>query len=322
MNNAPPQLTFVRDLFDSFETRHQHARAVRARAERRVARGVYMDATDWAALDDDEKYAARVRAIALTRTHRPVLSHWSAAVIHGLPVVGNWPTDVHSTAPMAGGRSRAGVVRHAKRLDEADVVEVDGLQLTSVARTVIDMATIASRGCAIAMADRALLVDRFSRRDPLTTRDELLATWNRMLPFRGHMRALEVIEFAEDRSESVLESVSRVTMRVIGCPPPRLQIPFYDSDGFIAEPDFSWEKFGIVGEADGEAKYRDARLRGGRSAEQVVIDEKNREDRLRARGFTVCRWGWKVATDPELLRARLSTAGLPVGIPSRRTRRR
>ena len=56
-----------------------------------------------------------------------------------------------------------------------------------------------------------------------------------------------------------------------------------------------------------------ARLRGGRSAERVVLDEKIREDRLRALGLRVVRWRWPAATTPGALATALSAAGLPLG---------
>lgn len=279
-----------------------------------MARGVYMSAESWAALDPDARYAARVRAIALTRRYRPVLSHWSAAVLHGLPVVGPWPDAVHVTRSGTTARFRTHIAQRNRDLDADDITEIDGMLVTSVVRTVLDMATVASRFTAVAMADRALLVDRFQRREPLATRDELLACWERMLPFRGHIRSRDVIEFADTRAESPLESVSRVTMQQIGCPPPELQVAHYDAAGFIGETDFAWPEFGVVGEADGEGKYLDPDLRGGRSADEVVREEKIREDRLRALDLKVRRWGWDVARDPAQLRARLSSAGLPTGI--------
>lgn len=312
-----PPFTFVRDLVDNFETRHQHARAAKARTERRIARGVYLDGPTWHALSDDAKYAARVKAVVLTRRFRAVASHWSAAVLHGLPVVGRWPEEVHLTVPGTGGGVRAGVVGHVRRLDDDDVVEVDGMLVTSIARTVLDTATVASRFTAVAMADRALLVDRFRRREPLTTRDALTAQWERMLPFRGHVRSRDVIDFAATRAESPLESVSRVTMHQIGCPQPKLQVSHYDAAGLIGDTDFTWPEFGIVGEADGERKYVDPTLRGGRTTEQMVLDEKVREDRLRGIDLTVRRWDWEVACDPARLRNRLASAGLPTGIRRR-----
>jgi hypothetical protein len=100
-------------------------------------------------------------------------------------------------------------------------------------------------------------------------------------------------------------------MRIVGCPPPILQQSHFDDRGFIADTDFSWPEYGAVGEADGDIKYLDPAYRRGRSADQVVLDEKIREDRLRALPKVVARWRWPVALSPERLRHTLAAAGLP-----------
>ena len=100
-------------------------------------------------------------------------------------------------------------------------------------------------------------------------------------------------------------------------PQPELQRSFADPRGRIGYCDFAWPEFRIIGEADGDAKYLDPALRGGRSAERVVLDEKIREDRLRALGWTVVRWRWPDARDGRRLVAALSAAGLPAD-PGRR----
>ncbi len=251
--------------------------------------------------------------MATTRQFRPVLSHFSAAAIHGLPMVGAWPSTVHTiVGPTAGGRSRNGVVKHALRLDDADVVEIEGLVVTSVARTVVDVAALASPLVAVTMADRAVHVDRRGRSLPMTTKAALLDLWERSLPIRAHARTKGVIEFSTELADSPLESVSRVNMRVIGCPRPLLQSPFSDYRGFIGETDFDWPAFNLVGEADGDIKYFDEQYRGGRSTEQVMRDERIRENRLRALKVEVSRWNWSIAIRPAALRVHLRNAGLPI----------
>lgn len=79
-------------------------------------------------------------------------------------------------------------------------------------------------------------------------------------------------------------------MRIVGCPPPMLQQSHFDDRGCIADTDFSWPENGTVGEADGDIEYLDPAFRRGRSADQVVPDEKIREDRLRALPKVVARW--------------------------------
>lgn len=191
---------------------------------------------------------------------------------------------------------------------------VDGLLVTSPARTVLDLAARRTFRFAVVAADAALRADRFGRIRPLTTKDELRRVWQQRMPFAAHVRAAAVIGFAEPGAESPLESVSRVTMRQIGTPRARLQVPYRDEDGFIGWVDFDWPEFGVVGEADGAAKYLDSAQRAGRTAEQVVLEEKRRDDRLRVLPRTVVRWSWADANDPAALARRLTRAGLPLGI--------
>ncbi|MHB1330333.1 MAG: hypothetical protein ACYC2K_19205 [Gemmatimonadales bacterium] len=310
-----PGLIYSRDQRGPFHRRQELARSAKSGQTQRVALGAYLPAAEWAALDSREKYLARIRAVAETRRSRPVLSHWSAAAMHDLPILGEWPRSVHTTvSPTSGGRSRNGVVKHSLRLGDGDVVELDGLLVTSVARTVIDLAATTSFLAAVTVADHSLHEDRFGRIPPLTTKTELWRLWEARLPFGGHARAKAVIDFGESRADSPLESVSRVNMQLIGCPRPILQDRFSDYLGFIGETDFHWPHFGLVGEADGDRKYLDEAYRSGRTVEQVMIDEKVREDRLRALPLGVSRWRWKTAVNPAALRAKLSDAGLPMGI--------
>jgi hypothetical protein len=280
-----------------------------------VSRGAYLPSEEWQSLDTRQRYLVRIASIASSRRTRAVLSHLSAAAVWNLPVLGAWPTEVHTTIPTtAVAHSRNGVVQHKAPLLDEDVVEIGGFLVTSIPRTVIDLAMSESFLSAVIAADRALLVDRFGRRPSLTTRGVLEACWERATPRRAHRRATAVLRFAGTRSESPLESVSRVNLRAAGLPRPQLQVPHYDDQGFIGEPDFCWPEFGLIGEADGDIKYLDVGVRGDRSAERVVLDEKIREDRFRSLGRGVARWRWKTAMSPALLRQQLVAAGLPTGV--------
>ena len=315
MADATYELTFAREQRGPFETRQQLSRAVRTGRSERVAVGVYLPTAIWESLGPRAKYLARVRAVAETRKNRPVLSHWSAAAVHDLPIVGDWPREVHTIVnPTSGGRSRNDVVKHSMMLGDTDVLEIDGLLVTTVARTVLDIAATNDFRSAVVATDQALHVDRFGRGAPLTTKSELWQLWERRMPFGGHARTRAVIEFGETNADTPLESVSRVNMRVIGCPRPILQSSFSDYLGLIGETDFNWPRFALLGEADGDRKYLDEAYRSGRTVEQVMVDEKVREDRLRALPRGVSRWRWKTAINPAILRAKLSDAGLPMGI--------
>lgn len=141
MSASVSALVFARDLRDPTDTRQRHAIAVTRDREVRVARGAYIDRDLWEGLEPTARYLLRVRAVAETRRNRPVMSHWSAAAVHGLPIVGAWPTAVHITqsAPQVT-RSRNGVVRHSLRLDDEDLLETEGMLVTSLPRTLVDLA--------------------------------------------------------------------------------------------------------------------------------------------------------------------------------------
>lgn len=74
--------------------------------------------------------------------------------------------------------------------------------------------------------------------------------------------------------------------------------------------DFYWPELGLVGEFDGHGKYLREEMARGRTAAEVVMAEKAREDRLRALGLRVVRWGWADLLDPARLRRKLLAAGL------------
>lgn len=308
-----PPIRFARDLDGIVDTRSALARAVASGRDHRVARGAYVPQAAWAALTGRQQYLLEVQAVARTRRSRPVLSHESAAVLWNLPLL-TVPGSVHiSTTAVTSNRSSGRVTKHLARLDDADVVERDGILVTSIERTVLDLAATTSFAAGVLVADRAILADRWGRVPPLTTRERLLECWARAQPLRAHARTRSVILFAETGSESPLESVSRVSMWSLGCPRPQLQVLHSDQDGDIGWSDFGWQEYDAVGEADGDGKYLDPAIRGNKSIEQVVFAEKLREDRIRALPKRFARWRWNVGVNPDLLRWKLLDLGLPLG---------
>lgn len=105
-------------------------------------------------------------------------------------------------------------------------------------------------------------------------------------------------------------------MHRIGLPTPVLQHEFFDADGFVARVDFWFPDAGAVGEMDGRAQYLDPAMNRGDAA-RVVYEEKLREDRVRALGVRVARWGWPEAGSTTLLGRRLAAVGvLPTRLAS------
>ena len=96
------------------------------------------------------------------------LSHGSAAVLHGLPV---WPAAVervHVTRNRRGGGIKRGVVQvHGAPLAAPEIVLIDNMPVTSLCRTVLDLARALPMTQAVAAGDRALALGLTRQRSRL-----------------------------------------------------------------------------------------------------------------------------------------------------------
>ena len=278
-----------------------------------VLRGVYVEAELWRRMDSDARHRTRVKAAAARAEHELVFSHHSAVALWRLPWVGRWPSVVHVTGePAAGGRSNASLFRHTVGVPEL-LASIDGLTVTTLARTVVDVARVATFGQAVAVADAALRrTEHPLERVPRTflTRPDLFRELDAVPLRHGSAKVRAVLDFADAAADRPGESMSRVNMRKARLPMPILQAKIVGASGRVWVVDFWWPDFNLVGEFDGRFKYSDPEFLRGRTPEQALADEKDREDDIRAAGHGMSRWGWNVALSPGLLRAHLVTAGL------------
>lgn len=113
-------------------------------------------------------------------------------------------------------------------------------------------------------------------------RSTLQSLADRMLSWPGAAAIPTAIAESDARSESPLESLSRLLMVRLGLPRPILQHDLRIS-GRHYRPDFLWPEQRVIGEADGMAKYADG---------AAISDEKRRQGRLQGSGYVVYRWGW------------------------------
>lgn len=279
----------------------------------RVARGVLVPASTWTKLDDDARYRLRIQAVAERMPDDEFVAHLSAAALWRLPMIEPWPDRVHTLGPpIGGGRSTVERSRRTGMPDEHAVVIAD-IPTTSLARTVIDIGRTESLEVAVTVADAALRrvehpVPGIPRGG--ATRADLERELRRIPACHGERRAARVVELADGRAQLPGETLSRLTMMRLGVPLPVLQHRIVSVTGRVYDLDFYWPGQNIGAEFDGKAKYLDPRYRNGRTTEQVVYDEKVREDevRLELNGFG--RWDWTVARSPRLLEARLRHIGL------------
>jgi len=290
-------------------------------AERRLViahRGWYVDAKVWGAWYVEQRHAAQVIAVwRAQRGSQSVLSHTSAAVIHGLPLYRMTPSRVHVSDPRTNGRvgRETSVARHEVSVD-GDVVDVAGLRVTSLARTVADLIGAVPVESAVSLADAALRSIAWisDDREYDETQDELFRAEVRACAAlrpgaRGSVQARWVAAFADGRAERPGESVSRVHLHRLGFAQPRLQVRIARRRGYY-DVDFGLDDVDLWGEFDGDGKYTDPAMRGDATPLEVVMAEKRREDDIR--GITrrgIVRWGWAHIASADALRRRLAEFG-------------
>lgn len=303
-----PQLILSSDAARLGQDVRGLARRAAAGELRRIRQGVYVPAAAWDALEFWDRYPLLVLAAASTLQSRTVFCRRSSAALWDLPLLGRSPLVHACTFDDGGGRSRAGVRRHFVDPVSLQVEERRGLLVTSRLRTVLDLAAFESFEQAVAVLDHVLRPQPGLA--PLST-SELAAALTANYSAAAARRIRAALDFADPASESPGESVSRALMHRLGFQPPTLQSEVRDAQGLAGRTDFEWREERLCGEFDGRIKYQRAEYLRGRTASEVVVDEKYREDRIRATGRRVIRWTWKELSTPARFAAFLTAKGVP-----------
>ena len=257
-------------------------------------RGVYQQnpieqgaAERWQFLEIE--YLERSRAALLAHPGH-ALSHQSAAFAMGLPVLVHPAMSVHLTALTVQPRSRRveGTVLHHSDSITNDAVEVDGLRLLTPDRTVADCLRTMRPANGVAIADQAV-------RSGVTTLRDVSVLIGAQRRWRGRPRAAAALDLVDPRRETWLESYSFVTLQELEVELPTPQVEVFDEWGrMVGRVDGMWIADGVIGEADGKGKYlmglTDDDGSSGRAAALRVVEEKVREDALRALGLEFVRW--------------------------------
>ena len=274
------------ELAASGISRGQLQRLVLRGALVRLARGGYAAPAVVAAASGDRaaKHAILATAALAVTGQGAVVSHHSAALIHGLDLLGRGAGEsVVLTRPPGTTSRKSGcpsVRLHVAALPAGHVVARHGMPVTSSARTVIDLARTCSLTAGVVVADSAL-------RGNKTAKAELRSVIAACPRWPGLQAARQVVAFCDAQSESVLESVARVAFRDQGLPPPELQVWVGDETEMIGRADFLWRAYRTIAEADGAIKYADP----SRAMAQL-----ERDARLREAGFEVVHLTWQEIT--------------------------
>lgn len=276
------------------------AALVRRKEWARLRRGAYLEGL--VPDDDVELHRLLVRATLAAFRRPAVVSHQSAAVLHGMPLWDIRLDRVHVTRqPPAWNDTSPVLVAHVARLRDEEIVEIDGTPVTSRVRTALDLARSLPHETAVVALDGALRTKKLTMAQ---LREHLFD----IAGSPGSRAAARAVAFADGRSGSVGESRSRMLLHRLGMPPSDLQFRVTTPEGrFVAQTDFAWESARLVGEFDGRIKYGRL-LRPGQDPGDAVFAEKQREDAIRDEDLSVVRWIWTDLQRPERLKARVGRA--------------
>jgi hypothetical protein len=289
------------------------ARALRARARagelRRIAHGRYVPVDAWDRLRPEHRHHVLVRSLVDRIRPHFVVSYLSAAAVLGVPFLRPWPGRVHLIRPGEDARTTSATfVVHADfdpGMRRTWRFRADDLQVTGFDRTAVDLAMTLS------FLDGVVALDRLLRlgADVQTVRDGI-----ERRSTRGRRRALRSLGFADSAADTPGESVARVRLDEYGAPRAVTQHRFRERGHPDIVVDLWLPDVGVAIEFDGEVKYRDRALRAGASAEDIVIAEKYREDRLRAFDEVqhVVRLAWSDLWSETSFRGKLRRAHVPM----------
>lgn len=221
------------------------------------------------------------------------VSHGAAIAIHGLPLLST-PAIPCVTLPPPYLTRPAELHVHRQPISPWQLDARHDISITSVARSCLDF----TRECGL---DAGLVATDAALHNRLCSLADLEAVYSASCKGRaGLSSGRTLLDLADGRSESPLESISRLAM-IAATPAPQTQVNLHSPNGqFLARVDFYWKALGVVGEADGKGKY----------AQDELWKEKLRQDRLADHGLVMVRWGWSEARRPALLQAKLQQAFL------------
>lgn len=286
----------------------------------RLQRNRYVLDADWTDLWPESRHRLEVAAaFGEMRGGDGAACHESGAVLWGLPLYRHIPSAVHLAIPRGKHvSSRHGLRRHLDELPDDDVTTLHGIPATTLDRTLFDLARTLGFEAAVAAADAGLrqLAYRGRAYDETVAeewRERMLIRAAQHKGARGIRQAQAVVEFADGRAESPDESVARVLLRNLGFERVRLQVPVRGPEGQTFRVDIEIEDVRSFLEVDGVGKNEDEALRSGRTLEQVLLDEKRREDWIRGRTQQrFVRVEHKHLRSAESLAARLTAFGIRI----------
>ncbi|MCF6507570.1 hypothetical protein E9549_09145 [Blastococcus sp. MG754426] len=262
-------------------TKAEIAAAVRSGTWTRVRPGILISSADLAEVERTGRRPGLDALAVTTHLARPsaVLSGATAAWVWGLPRPRVTTPVVELTDPHRWRRGQGWLMTRAS-LPEDEMTVRGAYSVTTVARTLVDVARAWPEVHAVAAMDAALLRG-------LTTRAELQRVLDRQFCVPGIPRSVRAVQLADGRAESWLETLGRLTFAALGLPPFVPQVELWVGGRLVKVVDGWYPGPALAVEFDGRVKY--ARPAFGRTPAEELWQEKRDEDLLRSLGVAFVR---------------------------------
>jgi hypothetical protein len=240
-------------------TEHELRRWYRA-----IFRGVYVPKRSEPSLDD------RILGAWLWSRRRGTVAGAAASSLHGAQWIDtNTPIELISKSA----RWQSGLLVRNETLGADEVTQVQGLPVTSVARTAFDLGRHLPRGQALARLDALMRATPFSFEDV-----SVLA--KRYRGARGLRRLGQVLALVDGGAASPKESWLRLLLIDAGLPKPATQIPVHDGWRLIGVLDMGWDDYMVAVEYDGDQH---------RTERRQFVKDINRLTDIQEQGWIVVR---------------------------------
>ena len=191
----------------------------------------------------EQTAATRAKAAYLWSGRQGVVAGQSAAAVHGA----KWVDDRRPAELLwSNRRPPSGIHTWSGGFADDEIEVIDGIRVTTPARTALDIASRYPLGKAVAA------IDALARATHLKMADvELLA--DRYKGCRGIRSVRTVLDLVDPGAESPKETWLRLLVIRYGFPRPKTQIPVYNEYGIlVAVLDMGWEDIKLALDYEGE----------------------------------------------------------------------
>lgn len=284
---APPRVIKTSDL------RADHLR----RGARTVYRGRAVLPNPLASAD---RSAAEMLDLVAAIASRSPEQQWfcfeAAAVVWGCDTVSlGAHVDINQSFAQRRGADQR-IRRHHSTIPRDQLTEVDGIPVTSLARTAVDCARSLPGRRALVIADSAV-------RQGVSGAD-LQIVLETLGGHRGVRQARDLLRLVDGGAESPGETLTRWALIDQGLPVPSTQVQVSTALG-VRYGDIGWPDLRVLVEFDGRLKYSD---RYASDPVEAVVAEKRRQEAIEDAGWIVVRVMWEDLRHPERLAARVRAA--------------